>query len=157
MICRILPLLGLMDEYFKYVFKRARDIILMKMRCHLVIIHSAREINRMNEFVNCKSRCILDKFTVLSLSFLTFEYMDKKLRRRVASRRFSVKNIRSYTVSSIWLAIHEQNKDNKNRHAKGDKERPGNSALHRENYRLLKNAENRKNSLPQGRAHKLVV
>lgn len=68
-------------------------------------------------------------------------------------------NVRSYTlkVSPGWLPQPELNKDNSNRQAKTDREKSKWSQLYTKNDRQLRDAEGRRNSLPQKRAHQLVI
>ena len=60
-------------------------------------------------------------------------------------------------MSPIQLPTHKLYKDNNNRHAKVEEEVPMRLQPYTKNYRPLRDAESGRNSLPQGRAHQLVI
>lgn len=67
-------------------------------------------------------------------------------------------NVRSYTHKGLhtWLLKHELNHKDNNRHAKVDKEKPIRPQPDTKNDKQLRNAESRRNILPQERILQLA-
>ena len=62
----------------------------------------------------------------------------------------------AHKFSSTQMPQSELNQGNNNRLAEGDKGKTRRPTLHKD-YRQLRNEERGRNSLPQGRAHQLVI